>query len=123
MQLLYFVYYYLIHEGTLPAYNEVFNKDTLKLSLTKLILHKDKCNLSSLGKLYVNFFYFLFTFTQNALEYAKQGMIFINLRRPFYKQIKNESDEIKYIKSHPNAQLRQTANNHDDSRSQMYRRH
>ena len=109
--LLYFVYYYLIHEGILPAYNEVFNKDTLKLSLTKLILHKDKCNLSSLGKLYVNFFYFLFTFTQNALEYAKQGMIFINLRKPFYKQIKNESDEIKYIRSHPNVQLRQTVNN------------
>ena len=108
--LLYFVYFFLIHEGALPAYNEVLNKESLTLRIEKLNLNKDKCNLSLLGKLYLNFFYFVFTFTQNALEFAHQGMIFISLNEPFYKQIKNEADEIRHFKNNPNKQLKQLAN-------------
>ena len=52
----------------LPEYDEVLNKESLRLHTA----HQEKCNLSLLGKFYADYFYFVFTFTQNALEFVHQ---------------------------------------------------
>ena len=95
--LLFFIYYYLINIGKADVVNraKVANeKEKMKIALKNNNINTS-CNLGELGKLYVDFFYFMLCLMHSAKEAQEQNQI-LEISLTSYKFNKNNASDKKY---------------------------